>query len=236
MPIFLDEIKGNTTAINMTLFGGDFAFYQVANATCFSGQYDDTYYQCLVDVAYSGSLAAGNDSKSQSASILNLQQQLANVGPSMSDAPASVNIRWSQTNLISFLVTSGHTFNVTVLGAAILNQASNSSNSNSNSTVTISNDIPSVLSSSINGNVTNVTLTWTPSLLNITGFTVTVTDSLGATASWSPVTYYCTCVNSASVCLYSNASNTSSISSYNSTNSTTNTSASFIYLIEANSE
>ena len=234
VPIFLDEIKGNTTAINMTLFGGDFAFYQEANATCFSAQYDDTYYQCLVDVAYSGSLAAGNDSKSQTASISNSQEQLANAGPSISDAPDSVNIRWIRDNRLSFLVTSSHTFNVTVFGASITNQVTNSSNStssNSSSSVTISNDIPSVLSSSTSGNVTNVTLSWAPSTLNITGFTVTVTDSLGATDSWAPVTYYCTCINSATVCLYPNASSTSAISSLNSTNSTTNTSASFKYIL-----
>ena len=126
---------------------------------------------------------------------------------------------------------SGHIsshFNVTVLGASILNQVTNSSNSTTNSTVTVSNNILSVLSASITGgNVSNVTLTWTPSSLNITGFTVTVTDLPGATASWAPVTYYCTGVNVASVCLYPNASNTSSISSFRSINTTTNTNASF---------
>ena len=220
VPIFVDEIKTNTTALVLQLFKGDQSFYGQADGLCYTSQRDDTYYKCLVDVAYSGSLATGNDSKAQSADIANSQQQVANAGPSIDDAPDSLHTRWNQLNLISFLVTSAHTFNVSVLGAAVTSEASNSTNG---TVITISDDIPSILSTSTIGNVTNVTLTWTPSSLNITGFTISVTDSLGATASWAPVTYYCTCVNAASVCLYPNASDTSSTS--NSTNSTSNTSA-----------
>lgn len=224
VPIFIDEIKSDTTAITQQVFGGNSGLYQQANTTCFISQFDDNYYNCLVDVGYSGSLAAGNDSKSQSADIASSQQQLANAGPSLSNAPDSVNIRWNELNVISFLVTSGYTLNVTVLGAAIVTQSDNSSNSTNSTIISISDDIPTVQSTiSIGGNVTNVTLTWTPSTLNITGFTVTVTDALGATVSWAPVTYYCTCISAAAVCLYPNASDTSSTS--NSTNSTSNTSA-----------
>ena len=224
VPIFLDEIKSNTTALMQQLFSGNYTFYQQANTTCYSTQYDDNYYQCLVDVAYSGSLAAGSDSQKQRAAIANSQQQIANAGPSISGAPSYVAVRWNQANYFSFLVISSHQFNVTVLAATLAIQSNSSSNfTSSNTTVMISNDIPSVLSmNSSVGNATNVTLYWTPEALNLTGFTVTVTDLLGATASWAPVTYYCTCVSTAAVCLYPNVSQTSSIS--NSTNSTTNTS------------
>lgn len=220
VPIFIDEIKLNTTAILLVLFKNDTTFYQDANNTCFTKQYDDIYYQCLVDIAYSGSLAAGDDSKSQNGNISKSQQQIGNAGPSISGAPDSVNIRWNQSELISFQVTSGYTFNITILGAAIIIQNSSLSNStnnsSTNSSVTISNDIPNVLSMNSAGNITTVTLKWTPSSLSITGFTVSVTDSLGATASWAPVTYYCTCINAASVCLYPNVS-TNLISTSNST-------------------
>lgn len=222
-PIFLDKIKSNTSAIVHQLFSDNYTFYAQANSTCFSSAYDDNYYQCLVDIGYSGSLAAGHDSIKQRTAIASSQQQLTNAGPSITGAPSVVMVRWGQTNVFSFRVISSHTFNVTVLAAAISVQGNRSADSKNNNTVTISNDIPAVLSmNGTSGNATNVTLTWTPQTLNITGFTVTVTDSLGATASWAPVTYYCTCVSDAALCLYPNTSNTNSMS--NSTNSTTNTS------------
>ena len=113
----------------------------------------------------------------------------------------------------SEIVIESHSLvNVTVEYVRQISSFNSSENSTTNNTLessSYSTDVPTITEiTSLGGNLTQVNYSWTPSSVNVTGFSILATDKRLGSALYTPNVHYCMCEHPKAECIFNSDNDT----------------------------